>query len=65
MRRPLSLCSQDMLDTSLATRPESILWDDWHAVAQVETFTYGDRFETALFGHPLVVPPLLSFRSVP
>jgi len=44
-----------MLDMSLATRPESILWDDWHAVAQVETFNYGERFETALFGHPLVV----------
>jgi phenylpropionate dioxygenase-like ring-hydroxylating dioxygenase large terminal subunit len=44
-----------MLDAALRTQPEAILWDDWHAVAQVETLAHTARFETALFERPLVV----------
>jgi len=46
----------DMLElVAPASRPESILWDDWHAVAEVEMLEHAGRLETALFGIPLVV----------
>jgi phenylpropionate dioxygenase-like ring-hydroxylating dioxygenase large terminal subunit len=44
-----------MLETLPAAQPESILWDDWHAVAQVESLRLAGRFETALFDRPLTV----------
>jgi phenylpropionate dioxygenase-like ring-hydroxylating dioxygenase large terminal subunit len=44
-----------MIDASRAAQPESILWDDWHAVAQVESLRHDARFETALFDRPLTV----------
>jgi phenylpropionate dioxygenase-like ring-hydroxylating dioxygenase large terminal subunit len=34
---------------------EAVLWDDWHVVAECETLAATGRFETALFGRPLVV----------
>jgi phenylpropionate dioxygenase-like ring-hydroxylating dioxygenase large terminal subunit len=44
-----------MLETAPATHPESILWDDWHVVAQVEMLTHVGRSRTALFGRELEV----------
>jgi len=34
---------------------ETVLWDDWHAVAEVETVRLTGPFATALFGRPLVI----------
>lgn len=39
----------------MSTDVESILWDDWHVVAERETIALTGRLETALFGRPLVV----------
>jgi phenylpropionate dioxygenase-like ring-hydroxylating dioxygenase large terminal subunit len=36
-------------------QPESVLWDDWHAVAEVETLRLNGSITTTLFGRPLVV----------
>jgi phenylpropionate dioxygenase-like ring-hydroxylating dioxygenase large terminal subunit len=38
-----------------ASRPESILWADWHAVAEIEMLAHTGRLDTVLFGLPLVV----------
>jgi phenylpropionate dioxygenase-like ring-hydroxylating dioxygenase large terminal subunit len=42
----------DVLESSV---PESILWDDWHAIAEWETVAGMGRLGTVLFGRPLVV----------
>lgn len=35
--------------------PEPILWDDWHAVAELETVRQWDQITTTLFGRDLTV----------
>ena len=42
---------------SATTVPESILWDDWHVIAELETVQRTGRFGTALFGRRLVITP--------
>jgi phenylpropionate dioxygenase-like ring-hydroxylating dioxygenase large terminal subunit len=44
-----------MLDYATRTTPESILWDDWHVVAERTTLTHVGRLQTILFDWPLVV----------
>lgn len=39
----------------MTTTPESILWDDWHVVAELETARQYGTISTKLFGRPLVI----------
>lgn len=41
--------------TAVVPQPESVLWDDWHAVAEVQTLRRNGPLTTALFGRELIV----------
>ncbi len=43
------------MDDRASGTPESILWDDWHVIAEWETVKGMGRFGTELFGRALVV----------
>jgi phenylpropionate dioxygenase-like ring-hydroxylating dioxygenase large terminal subunit len=44
-----------MLDEALDTRPEAVLWNDWHVVAEVTTLERVSRLRSTLFERDLVV----------